>query len=82
VPTVLRAGGLRVVILLPPREHAPPHVHVRDASGEVVIELADGARKQSVRKIAGMRTRDVAAAFWLVEEHTKYLMARWREYHD
>ena len=81
MPTVLRLGGFRVVIFLPPREHEPPHVHVRNATGEVVIELATAARPQTIRSVARMRTRDVTAAFWLVEAHTVYLLQRWREYH-
>ena len=80
MPTVLQVGRFRIVIFLPPREHAPPHVHVRTTSGEVVIELA-GTDPQSVRSVARMRGSDVTAAFWIVEEHTEYLLKRWREYH-
>lgn len=69
------------MIFLPPREHEPPHVHIRTANGEVVIELAAPDRPQSIRYVAGMRTSDVTAAFWIVEEHTNYLLERWREYH-
>jgi hypothetical protein len=28
-----------------------------------------------------MGTADVTRAFWIVEDHTEYLLARWREYH-
>lgn len=82
MPTVLRVGGFRVVIFLPPREHRPAHVHVRNARGEVVIELATPLQPQTIRSIAGMRTADVTRAFWIVEEHTDFLLARWREHHD
>lgn len=81
VPTVLRVGRYRVVLLLPPREHEPPHVHVHTADGEVVIELATTDVSQTVRSVAKMRTSDVVAAFRLVEEHAEYLHERWREYH-
>ena len=81
MPTVLRERGFRVVIFLPPREHAPPHVHVQKLSGEVVIELADGDRPQTIRNVVGLRTREITAAFWLVEEHSEHLMASWRKYH-
>lgn len=70
MPTVLRIAGFRVVIFLPPREHAPPHVHVRKTGGEVVIELASGGRRQTIRSIAAMRTTDVIRAFRIVENHT------------
>jgi hypothetical protein len=81
VPTVLRVGRFRVVIFLPPREHEPPHVHVRTADGEVVIRLASADGPQTVRAVARMRAADVVTAFRIVEEHTEYLLDRWREYH-
>lgn len=81
MPTVLRVGGFRIAIFLPPREHEPPHVHVRTQNGEVVIELATAGGHQTIRTVAGMRTTDVAAAFRMVDEHTDYLLQRWREYH-
>ena len=81
MPTVLRVGGLHVVIFLPPREHRPPHVHVRNADGEVVIVLPDAGRGPVIREVSGMRTPDVVAAFRLVEEHAMFLLQRWREYH-
>ena len=81
MPTVLRVAGFRVVVFLPPREHAPPHVHVRNASGEVVIELAVGSKRQRIRSAFGMRDADIASAFWIVEENSDYLLARWEEYH-
>jgi hypothetical protein len=35
----MRSGGFAVRILLPPREHGPPHVHVVKAGAKVVIRL-------------------------------------------
>lgn len=81
LPTVLREGRFRVVIFLPPREHGPPHVHVRTADGEVIMELATVGRNQIIRSVAGMRTADVTAAFWLVEDHSSFLLAQWRSLH-
>ncbi len=71
-----------MVIYLPPREHEPPHVHVWKAGAEVVIALATPRRRQATRSVAQMRTVDVVKAFRIVEEHTEYLLARWRDYHD
>jgi hypothetical protein len=82
VPTVLRVDGFRVVIYLPPREHEPPHVHVWKGAGEVVIELPTARRHQTIRSASHIRTADIANAFWIVEEHTDYLVACWRRYHD
>lgn len=81
MPTVLRTRGFRVVIFLPPREHEPPHVHVRSATGEVVIMLATTAAPQTIRSVSGMRAHDVVSAFWIVEQNAEYLLARWREFH-
>lgn len=81
MPTILRVAGFRVAIFLPPREHAPPHVHVWNAAGEAVIELASPRRPQVLRSVAGMRTPDVVRAFRIVEDHTELLLVKWREYH-
>ena len=81
MPTVLRHDGFRVVIYLPPREHEPPHVHVWHAGGEVVIDLASRSAPQTIRSAAGMRTTDIARAFWLVEERHAFLLDCWRTYH-
>jgi hypothetical protein len=49
--------------------------------GEAVIDLPVHGRSQRVRSVTEMRTRDVTAAFWLVEAHAEYLLERWSEYH-
>lgn len=74
MPTVLRVGGLRILIFLSPREHDPPYVHVWNAVAEVVIALAMGEKPQAIRTVAGMWPIDVTAAFWIAEEHTEYLL--------
>lgn len=81
MPTVLRVAGFRVVIFLPPREHAPPRVHVQKAGGEAVIELAGPGRSQMIRSVAGLRRGDIVGAFRIVEEYTEFLLVKWREYH-
>jgi hypothetical protein len=81
MPTVLDVNGFQVRVLLPPREHGPPHVHVSKGGGEVVITLPDGATPLAIRTIHGMKTADVVAAFRLVETHLEPLRAAWRQYH-
>lgn len=81
MPTVLRIGGFRVVILLPPREHGPPHVHVQAAAGEVVIILPSPDERAVIRGVAGLGPAAVTRAYWIVEEHAEYLRNRWREFH-
>lgn len=81
MPTVLRVAGFRVLIFLPPREHEPPHVHVSNAVGEVVILLPAGGARPRVRSVYGMSDADAVRAFRIVEAHAEYLFEKWREYH-
>ncbi|MCU1381736.1 MAG: hypothetical protein JWL71_433 [Acidobacteria bacterium] len=77
MPIVLRVDGFDVVVLLPPREHGPAHVHVRKAGKEVVIVLSSLA----VRKVEGMRSADVVTAVGIVADHSAELLNAWRKYH-
>lgn len=81
MPTVLERAGFKIRVLLPPREHGPPHVHVYKPGGVVVIDLPDGGRTLSVRRVSGMRDADVVSAFRLVEANVELLLAAWRKYH-
>ena len=81
MPTVLDVGGFQVRILLPPREHGPPHVHVWKAGTVAVIDLPDGTQPLGIRKLRGMRTVDVVTAFRLVEANVAMLLELWRKYH-
>lgn len=79
--TILDANEFRACVLLPPREHGPPHVHVYTHGGEVVITLPNGDSPLAIRTIHAMKTTDVVAAFRLVEAHVLPLHAAWRKYH-
>jgi hypothetical protein len=81
MPTVLNVDGFQVRILVPPREHGPAHVHVWKAGTVVVIDLPEGDQPLGIRKVRGMRTADVVAAFRLVEVNIEMLLAQWRNYH-
>lgn len=81
MPTVLQVRGFRVRILLPPREHPPPHLHVTKGDGEVVILLPGPQGVVAIRTVHRMRTADVVAAVRLVEAHVAQLEAAWRKYH-
>jgi hypothetical protein len=76
MPIVLRVDGFEVVILLPPREHGPAHVHVRKAGELVVINLD----VISIRKVR-MGTPNVRAALRIVAEHRDHLLAEWKRIH-
>jgi hypothetical protein len=81
MPTVLVVAGFNVRILLPPREHPPPHVHVTRGGAEVVLMLPDGRAGVVVRTIYRMRDSDVIAAVRLVESNADLLLRAWRTYH-
>ena len=77
VPTVLRVDGFRFLILLPPREHGPAHVHVVRDDGTMVVELL----ALQVRDVRGMTDADVRKAVRIVEEYEGTLIAEWRRIH-
>ena len=81
MPTVPQADGFRVRVLLPPREHPPPHVHVTRAGAEVVLSIPQGTVGVAVRTVYGMRDADVIAAVRLVEANGALLRRAWRKYH-
>jgi len=59
---VLRVDGFRVVVLFPPREHGPAHVHVLNADGVAVIYLVSLDIKQFTERVEGMKRSDARAA--------------------
>ena len=77
MPIVLRAAGFKVWIYFPPREHAPAHVHVFRAGGQVVISL----EPITVGRVTKMRDADVVAAFRIVLGHQTVLLDEWRRIH-
>ena len=81
MPTDLRVGKFRVLILFPPREHAPPHVHVVSAGGIAVITLAHNANKQRTMRLEGMTRADARQAERIVADHTTQLLEQWRLIH-
>ena len=81
-PVVLRHHGFRVSVLLPPREHGPPHVHVSKAGTVAVIELPTGDQPIRIRSVDRMTQADVVSAYRLVQASAELLLASWRRYHD
>jgi len=81
MPTVLVVAGFHIRILLPPREHPPPHVHVTRGGAEVVLLLPQGRTGVVVRTVHRMRDADVIAAVRLVESNVELLLHTWRTYH-
>ena len=75
MPTIFRFDGFRIVIN--PLDHPPPHVHVLNADGFVLIEI----ETLLIRRYRDMREKDVARAVRLVAENQESLLASWREIH-
>jgi hypothetical protein len=57
MPTVLRLGGLRVVIY--PNDHSPPHVHVIGPAGEAVFQLNCPAGPPTLRESVGFKVAEL-----------------------
>lgn len=81
MPTVLRLAGFRILVLFPPRAHGPAHVHVVNATGIVVINLASSSAPQSVERVEGMSKADVRRIMRIVRDHAGLLLAEWRKIH-
>ena len=81
MPTVPRVGAFRVIILFPPREHGPAHVHVVTADGLARIDLARQDIPQQTSRVDGMKQSDVRKAERIVSANTDYLLAERRKIH-
>ena len=79
MPTVLREGGIEVVIYT--NDHPPPHVHVFNADGEAIINLGDEDTLPSLREVIGMKKKDVRKAFAIILNHRDFLLEEWRRIH-
>lgn len=73
--TVLREGGLSVVIYTD--DHEPAHVHVR-GSGEAKVSLLPEIRLEWTR---GMSRTAARKAVRIVAENRLFLLRRWNEIH-
>ncbi len=78
--TILRRNGFDFRIYT--NDHPPPHVHVIKGDGEAIIKLGDENNPPSIREVYGMRNRDVARAYDLVNEFKTELLNGWREIHE
>jgi hypothetical protein len=75
MPTVLRSGGLRVVVY--PNDHSPAHVHVLGPGWAVVVYL----RGPDVREAINCSESEARRALELVAMHRDVLMEAWRQIH-
>ena len=79
MPTVLRQNGFAVKI--PVDDHLPPHVHVRKARAELVVNLGEGLTPPSPRENRGMTTAEKSNALQIVRQHRDRLLTEWRKIH-
>jgi hypothetical protein len=78
VPTVLRIGGLRVVIY--PNDHRPAHVHVI-GDGEAVSNLHCPQGPPELRECFGFKRADVSRIATALAEHLAALCKQWSAIH-
>jgi len=79
MPTVLRLGGLNVVIY--PNDHRPAHVHVRGAAGEAVFILHCPDGPPALRESFGFNTRELSRIVSGLAGALATLCAEWRKFH-
>ena len=75
MPTVLRVGGFAFSIL--PKDHDPPHVHVRYSGGRAVISI----ETEEFRQVRSMSEVDIARAVQIIRQRRGELLAAWIEWH-
>jgi hypothetical protein len=76
--TVLRSGGMRIVIYLD--DHLPAHVHVI-GDGEAKIELGHASGAVALVWSRGFSNADLRMAMRLVRDNRDALMQRWSDIH-
>ena len=76
--TVLRTGGLRIVIYT--TDHDPPHVHVF-GDAETKIILGNSAIETTVLFSASRKRNEIRRAEAAVKANHAFLLARWRLIH-
>jgi hypothetical protein len=79
MPTVLRLGGLRVVIYL--NDHFPAHVHVIGQGHEAVFELNGPNGTITLRENYGFSRREIAAMERALLRNLAALLTAWERIH-
>lgn len=79
MPTVLRLGGLRVVIY--PNDHRPAHVHVIGPDGEAVFDLQCPNGPPELRECYGFAISEANRIAAQLGRHLPDLCISWRSIH-
>ena len=81
MPEAFRDDGFKFLILLPPKEHKPAHVHVEKAGEVVVLLLTVRDELPELREATNMKPADVRRARRIARENRHHLMKEWRKHH-
>ena len=79
MPTVHRFHGLRVVIH--PKGHRPPHVHVMGKGCEAVFRLNDPRGPPELRENYGFSARELTMIVGEISAHLQHLQTQWSAIH-
>jgi len=79
VPTVLRFGGLRVVIY--PNDHRPAHVHVIGRGREAVFALNCPEGPGEFRENYRFSRREISRISVVLKERLEELCQAWEQIH-
>ena len=79
MPTVLRLGGLRVVVY--PNDHRPPHVHVIGGVYEAVFRLNCPAGPVQLRENYGFPPHETAGIAAGLLSRLEELCSEWERIH-
>ena len=79
MPTVLRFGGLRVVIY--PNDHSPEHVHVIGADCEAVFQLHCPEGPVTLRESYGFTMRQLRRLMEQLSAELIELCGQWESIH-
>ncbi len=79
MPTNLRHDGFEFMIRT--HDHLPPHVHVKRAGLEVVINLGLGGKLPYVRDNNGMSNRERNAALLIAAANNRIFLEQWEKIH-
>lgn len=79
MPTVLRIGGLRVVVYF--NDHRPAHVHVIGNNREAVFELDRPLGGVTLRENYDFTGREIAAIKRALIRNLNELLAAWESIH-
>jgi hypothetical protein len=79
VPTVLRFGGLRVVVY--PNDHRPPHVHVMGKGHEAIFNLNCSSGPVELRENYGFPWRELGRIQQELDWNLGKLCEAWEKIH-